>query len=643
MILYTAAATRLLLHAQNKAASEGRRFVPTDILDTVDSPSPDNEIEFNTLDSNARSFTIQVERAFSARTHIDTSALVSYAHQLQGNVHISEDYITKIFETTDPLLLPISLVGTYSDGCSLIFHTNTEYRDSVIKVAKYLERRIPVTITGSDMLGKSTFCQDVVTILPGILFWKLDLFRLGQLTPNKNITFEEMISFVRNMVGYCGGILLIDGFDAISRISTQNMMTTVSPLYLLLSNTMHDSPIGLLLTTANVTKDQTLSNRTLVVPVPKVSHIEILNMSSISGRMPSSSIEDMDNLYNSKDREQTTAWSCATEDPPSKKSSTNTSIIPLKDLGKYLSETIKGQDESVSLITDAIQRAELGLRTNPEGPAFVGFLLGPTGTGKTLMAETLSKALGRKLLKLDMGNYAQGFNMSSLIGSPHGYIGYGEGGVLTNAIISEPTSVILLDEMEKADHQVHQLFLGVLDRGTMRDGKGRIVNFKDTIILMTSNVGARTMDEVLRGCGFSSPHRDSTHEVYTIGKKALGDKFSPEFVNRIDTILTFNRLSQENLISIAEMNLRLIGEQVGNKNIILSWSKEVPIWLVQKMQEDHTGAANGRALRRTVRNRVTSILLKSIDTQRSKEKYQVHLQIHDGEIVIQDTEGDFLL
>ena len=287
----------------------------------------------------------------------------------------------------------------------------------------------------------------------------------------------------------------------------------------------------------------------------------------------------------------------------------DTPILTYESIRNEMLKKIRGQDECVSAIAKAVAQAEMGLQTNPDGPTFTAFLLGPSGVGKTLTAEALSQTLKRPLLKIDMENYAHSHNMASLIGSPQGYVGYGAGGVLTNAIMDKPNTVILLDEMEKADTVVHQLFLGVLDRGSMRDGQGRLVDFKNTIILMTSNVGAREMVEAETGVGFASL-RKTQSSMRNISIKALKHRFSPEFINRIDRLLTYKSLDEDTLIRIAQDQLMAMKEQVAKKGTTLQWTQAVPRWLVQvAMPGDHTGTPNGRALRRVIRNRVTSILL----------------------------------
>merc|ERR1711966_636882 len=217
-------------------------------------------------------------------------------------------------------------------------------------------------------------------------------------------------------------------------------------------------------------------------------------------------------------------------------------LIGMKD---DLKEQIIGQDEAIVKITKAIQRNRVGLK-DPKEPIGSFIFLGPTGVGKTELAKALSRYLfdsEDSLIRVDMSEYMEKFSISRLIGAPPGYVGYEEGGQLTGKVRRKPYSVILLDEIEKAHPDVYNILLQVLDDGQLTDGLGRKVDFKNSLIIMTSNIGVKQLKDFGQGVGFATQSRQESTEETSKGiiQNALKKTFSPEFLNRIDDVVIFNR------------------------------------------------------------------------------------------------------
>ncbi|MGY8981965.1 MAG: ATP-dependent Clp protease ATP-binding subunit, partial [Cytophagales bacterium] len=231
----------------------------------------------------------------------------------------------------------------------------------------------------------------------------------------------------------------------------------------------------------------------------------------------------------------------------------------LRNMNEELGESVIGQDEAVTKLTKAIQRTRVGLK-DPKKPIGSFVFLGPTGVGKTEMAKVLSKYLFDKedsLIRIDMSEYMEKFSVSRLVGAPPGYVGYEEGGQLTEKVRRKPYSVVLLDEIEKAHPDVFNILLQVLDDGVLTDGLGRKVDFRNTIVIMTSNIGVRDLKDFGAGIGFATQSRkDNKAEVIksTI-QNALKKTFSPEFLNRLDDVIIFNSLEKEHIHKIIDISL----------------------------------------------------------------------------------------
>jgi ATP-dependent Clp protease ATP-binding subunit ClpC len=275
--------------------------------------------------------------------------------------------------------------------------------------------------------------------------------------------------------------------------------------------------------------------------------------------------------------------------------------IRLLDMGKQLTGSVIGQNEAITKIVKAIQRNRAGLK-DPNKPIGTFVFLGPTGVGKTQLAKVLAKYLFEStdsLIRIDMSEYMEKFSVSRLVGAPPGYIGYEEGGQLTEKVRRKPYAVILLDEIEKAHPDVFHLLLQVLDEGRLTDSLGRNIDFKNTIIIMTSNIGSRQLSEFGQGVGFNAPKAsgsDGEHAKFII-EKALKKAFAPEFLNRIDDVIMFNPLTKEHIHQIIDIELQGLYERVNALNYKLKISTAAKDFIADKGYDSQFGA---RPLRRAI-------------------------------------------
>ena len=224
---------------------------------------------------------------------------------------------------------------------------------------------------------------------------------------------------------------------------------------------------------------------------------------------------------------------------------------------KWLSDRIIGQDEAVDTVTRAIRRGRAGLK-DPHRPLGTFLFFGPTGVGKTQLARSLAEYLFDSedaLVRIDMSEYGEKFNVSRLIGAPPGYVGYEEGGQLSERVRRKPYCVVLLDEIEKAHPDIYNLLLQVMDEGRLTDSNGRTVDFKNTILIMTSNVGSRELEEYGNGLGFKTSASSPSDDKKGVLSKAVRKAFPPEFVNRVDEQIFFNPLSKEDIERIIDIQL----------------------------------------------------------------------------------------
>ncbi len=273
--------------------------------------------------------------------------------------------------------------------------------------------------------------------------------------------------------------------------------------------------------------------------------------------------------------------------------------IRLRSLSDVLMKKVIGQDEAVKTVVRSIQRSRVGLK-DPNHPIGTFLFLGPTGVGKTYLAQCLAEEVfGQKdaLIRIDMSEYMEKHTVSLLIGAPPGYVGHEDAGKLTEAVRRKPYSIVLFDEIEKAHPDVFNLLLQLLDEGRLTDRQGRVVDFKNTIIIMTSNVGSRQLKDFGRGVGFSTNATLSDAEAKSVIKKALKNTFSPEFLNRIDNIVTFSGLKEESLRQILALELQELNRRVGRMGYKLQLSEEVEQMLIKKGYDPQYGA---RPLKRVI-------------------------------------------
>ena len=282
--------------------------------------------------------------------------------------------------------------------------------------------------------------------------------------------------------------------------------------------------------------------------------------------------------------------------------------IRLKGMAQELKSHVIAQDKAIDKMVRAIQRNRVGLK-EPNHPIGVFMFLGPTGVGKTYLAKKLAEFMfgsADALIRIDMSEYTESFNVSRLIGAPPGYVGYEEGGQLTERVRRHPYSIVLLDEIEKAHGNVFNLLLQVLDEGRLTDGNGRFVDFRNTVIIMTSNAGTRQLKDFGRGVGFSAAstsalaldEKDKEH-ARQIVQKALSKQFSPEFLNRLDEIITFDQLDLDAIKQIIDVELQGLYHRIGELGYQMELSDDAKQFVAEKGYDVQFGA---RPLKRAIQN-----------------------------------------
>ncbi len=273
----------------------------------------------------------------------------------------------------------------------------------------------------------------------------------------------------------------------------------------------------------------------------------------------------------------------------------------LMKMGDEIKSKVIGQDEAIEKIVKSIQRNRAGLK-DPNKPIGSFIFLGPTGVGKTQLAKILAQFLFEStdnLIRIDMSEYMEKFSVSRLVGAPPGYVGYEEGGQLTEKVRRKPYSVVLLDEIEKAHPDVFHLLLQVLDEGQLTDSLGRRVDFRNTIVIMTSNIGTRQLKEFGQGVGFNTAAKKQTSNDYSkqIIQKALTKAFAPEFINRIDDVVTFNALSKDDIFKIIDIELSGLYERVFSLGYQINLTPKAKDFIAEKGYDIQFGA---RPLKRAI-------------------------------------------
>jgi ATP-dependent Clp protease ATP-binding subunit ClpC len=278
-----------------------------------------------------------------------------------------------------------------------------------------------------------------------------------------------------------------------------------------------------------------------------------------------------------------------------------------------LHRRIISQEKAISALARAIRRSRAGLKS-PARPIGSFLFLGPTGVGKTEMARTLANFLfgsDKALIRFDMSEFMEKHSVSKLIGSPPGYVGYEEGGQLTERVKRSPYSVVLLDEIEKAHPDVFNILLQVFEDGQLTDGLGNTVDFKNTILIMTSNIGARHLQKK-QGLGFQSDREDLVNDkVEELVKQEVKKTFNPEFLNRLDEVILFQSLSDADLIQIVELLVQSLNTNLAQKSITISVTEEAKKWILDKTLTDRSYGARPlrRALQRYVEDPLSEALI----------------------------------
>ena len=292
----------------------------------------------------------------------------------------------------------------------------------------------------------------------------------------------------------------------------------------------------------------------------------------------------------------------------------------LLHLEENMKKRVKGQDNALKLVSNAIIRARAGIK-DPTKPIGSFIFLGPTGVGKTEVAKTLASELfdsDKHMIRIDMSEYMESFNVSRLIGAPPGYVGYDEGGQLTEAVRRNPYSIVLFDEIEKAHKDVFNILLQILDDGRITDSQGRTVDFKNTIIIMTSNIGSEYI-------------LDNNSNSYDLVMKELKNSFKPEFLNRIDEIIMFNSLSKDVVYSILDNILKEIEYRLSDKQLKLNLTDRAKDFIINESYDQNYGA---RPIRRYVSGTLETLIATNIIAGNIKVGSTINIDVKDEELVL---------
>ncbi len=299
----------------------------------------------------------------------------------------------------------------------------------------------------------------------------------------------------------------------------------------------------------------------------------------------------------------------------------------LRTLREDLSSLVFGQDKALEAVTTAVKRSRAGF-SSTEKPSGCFLFVGPTGVGKTELARSLSECLGTKLLRFDMSEYQEKHTVSRLIGSPPGYVGFEDGGLLTSAVRKDPHAIILLDEIEKAHSDIYNILLQVMDYGSLTDNQGRKADFRNTMIIMTSNAGARNINASLIGFG---ERKESEQAVFDAVEKA----FSPEFRNRLDAVIAFGHLDKEIMCDIASKEILKLNKRLENQNVSIDVSPEAVLFLTEKGYSEEFGARN---MNRTIDEYIASPLVDEVLFGKLSKGGKVSVTVKNDEIVLACTQ-----
>ncbi|WP_306490209.1 ATP-dependent Clp protease ATP-binding subunit [Anaerococcus octavius] len=309
------------------------------------------------------------------------------------------------------------------------------------------------------------------------------------------------------------------------------------------------------------------------------------------------------------------------------------------NLDHDLEGTVIGQQEAIKSVSHAIKRARVGLK-DPSKPIGSFIFVGPTGVGKTYLAKSLAENIfgsEEHLIRMDMSEYMEKFAVSRLVGSPPGYVGYEEGGQLTEQVRNHPYSVILFDEIEKAHPDIFNLLLQILDDGRLTDGQGRTVDFKNTIIIMTSNVGVSSLNEK-QAIGFETGNmkEKNTERTHEIIEREVKNAFAPEFLNRLDEVIMFNPLSEANIEEITKLMLEKTRERLNNIDIDITYDADVVKLLAKEGFNEEYGA---RPLERHITKMIDDRLAEDILDNKLNRDVIIHLSVKDDELKFENVKG----
>jgi ATP-dependent Clp protease ATP-binding subunit ClpC len=287
----------------------------------------------------------------------------------------------------------------------------------------------------------------------------------------------------------------------------------------------------------------------------------------------------------------------------------------LRNLGTSLKQSVVGQDEAIGKLVRAIQRSRIGLK-DPQKPIGTFMFVGPTGVGKTYLTKKLAEELfgsEKNLIRIDMSEYGEKHTVSRMVGAPPGYVGYEEGGQLTEKVRRQPYSIVLLDEIEKAHQDVFNILLQVMDEGRLTDGNGTTIDFRNTVIIMTSNSGTRQLKDFGQGIGFST-QGDRTQDrefAHSIIKKSISKQFAPEFLNRLDDIIYFDQLSEESIKAIVDIEAKPLIKRIKEMGYDLQLTEEAKALLAKKGYDVQFGARPlKRALQTLLEDPICELLME---------------------------------
>jgi ATP-dependent Clp protease ATP-binding subunit ClpB len=312
--------------------------------------------------------------------------------------------------------------------------------------------------------------------------------------------------------------------------------------------------------------------------------------------------------------------------------------VKLEQMERELEKKVIGQNEAIKRVADVIRRSRAGIG-DPNRPIGSFIFLGPTGVGKTELTKVLSQFMfndDNAIIRVDMSEYMERHSMSKLIGSPPGYVGYDEAGQLTEAVRHRPYAVILFDEIEKAHPEIFNVLLQVIDEGRLTDGKGRVVNFKNAIIILTSNIGSQFVEK-MESIGFSN---NSVKNDYSNMKEkvmeALKDNFRPEFLNRLDEIIVFDVLSEEALKEIVNLRIKVVADRLAGKGINFEISEDALSYLAKEGYDPHYGA---RPLNRLIQNKILNPVATYIISNGVSKGDTVLVSVKNNELIIETKKG----